>query len=125
MKDLYYRIKDKVIISSFIPFLKNDRYFYKLSPDLSLYLGDAPITFETSNYSFSSFYLSKKVIIYKGIVYLIADTFDKVKNLEEMVKTYYLVLESGNSDNYHEISNDDKKSLETWDKEILRLNSKK
>jgi len=121
MKDLYSRIKDKVILSSFIPFLKNDRYFYKLSPDLLLYLGESPITFESS-YSLD-IDLNKKIIIYKDILYLIADTFDKVKNLEEMVRTYYLVLESGSSDKYHEISNDEKKSLETWDKEILRLNS--
>jgi rhamnose utilization protein RhaD (predicted bifunctional aldolase and dehydrogenase) len=121
IKELYHKIKDKVILSSFIPFLKSERYFYKLSPDISLYLGDAPITFESSQYNLE-FDLTKKVIIYKDIVYLIESNYNKVKNLEEMVKTYYLVLDSGFSDNYQEISNDDRKSLENWDKEKLRLN---
>ena len=39
-----------------------------------------------------------------------------------MVKTYYLVLESGISDNYNELSYDDKNFLMNWDKEKLRLN---
>lgn len=120
MRDLYYKVKDKVIISSYIPFLKNDRYFFKLSPDISLYLDDSPIIFETSQCHLN-FDLTKKIIIYNDIVYLIDINFNKVRNLEEMVKSYYLVLECGFNNEYHEISNEDKKSLESWDKEILRL----
>jgi ribulose-5-phosphate 4-epimerase/fuculose-1-phosphate aldolase len=120
MRDLYYKIKDKVIISSYIPFVKSDRYFFKLSPDISLYLNDSPITFESSKYNLN-FDLTKKIIIYNDIIYLIDISFNKVKNLEEMVRSYYLVLECGSNNNYHEISNEDKKSLEIWDKEKLRL----
>jgi len=122
MRDLYFKIKDKIIISSYIPFLKSDRYFFKLSPDISLYLDNYPITFETNNYHFN-FDLTKKIIIYNNIVYLIDTNFNKVKNLEEMVKSYYLVLECGTNNNYNEISNENTKALESWDKEKLRLNS--
>ena len=40
-----------------------------------------------------------------------------------MVKSYYLVLECGTNNNYNEISNENTKALELWDKEKLRLNS--
>uniref|UniRef100_A0A6C0D6M2 Class II aldolase/adducin N-terminal domain-containing protein n=1 Tax=viral metagenome TaxID=1070528 RepID=A0A6C0D6M2_9ZZZZ len=123
MRDLYFKLKDKIIISSYIPFLKSDRYFFKLSPDISLYLDDSPIIFETSHYDLN-FDLTKKIIIYNDIVYLVDINFNKVKNLEEMVKSYYLVLECGFNNDYHEISDEDKIALERWDKEKLRLNSK-
>jgi len=120
MRDLYYKLKNKVIISCYIPFLKSDRYFFKLSPDILLYLDDSPIIFETSYYDLN-INLNKKVIIYNDIVYLIDTNFNKVKNLEEMLRSYYLVLECGFNNDYHEISNKDKDSLENWDKEKLRL----
>lgn len=120
MRDLHNKIKNKIIISSYIPYLKSDRYFYKLSPDISLYLDNHPILFETDKYNLN-FDLTKKVIIYKDIVYLIDSNYSKVKNLEEMVKTYYLVLECGTNNNYNEISQEEKEILEKWDKEILRL----
>ena len=122
MRDLYFKIKDKIIISSYIPFLKSDRYFFKLSPDISLYLDNYPITFETNNYHFN-FDLTKKIIIYNNIVYIIDSNYNKVRNLEEMVKSYYLVLECGTNNNYNEISNENTKAFELWDKEKLRLNS--
>ena len=119
MLKLYREIKDKIIISSYIPFLRKDRYFYKLSPDISLYLGDKPVTFETRD---DSDVTTSNIIIYNDLVYLVGSNYNAVKNLEEMVRTYYLVLESGISDNYVEISEQEKHILKSWDKEKLRFN---
>ena len=40
--------------------------FFKLSPDISLYLDNSPIIFETSQYHLN-FDLTKKIIIYNNV----------------------------------------------------------
>lgn len=120
MKYLYNKINNKLIISSYIPWIKHDRYFFKLTPDILLYLGNSPYIFETDNYTNINEF-DTNVIIYKDVVYLVGNNYANIKNLEEMVKTYYLILECGLNDNYHEISKDENDKLKSWDKEVLRL----
>ena len=120
MKKLYDLYNNKTIISSYIQYVKKERYFYKLSPDISLYLGDSPIVFETNNIDLSCIG-TKKVIIYKDLVYLIENNYMTVKNLEEMVKTYYIVVYE--EDEFIELETSNINVLKSWDKEQLRINS--
>jgi hypothetical protein len=119
MKDLYYKVRNKFIISTYIPFYTKDRYFFKLSPDISLYLNETPLIIETTDYNINN--ISSKIIIYNDIIYLIDTNYNKVKNLEEMIKTYYLILSCDNNNNYNEIANEEIDILKNWDKEQMRL----
>ena len=85
-----------------------------------MYLGDSPIVFETNNIDLSCIG-TKKVIIYKDLVYLIENNYMTVKNLEEMVKTYYIVVYE--EDEFIELETSNINVLKSWDKEQLRINS--
>ena len=125
MKQLYSLLPDKIIKSSLVNNITNDRYFYKLSPDMLLYLGERPIILESSGQNIEEEikkYLDVKIIIYNELIYCISNSYSNLKSLEEMIQTYYLVIKCNNNSNlFHEISNEESLVLNNWDKEKLRL----
>jgi hypothetical protein len=108
--------------------LTYDRYFYKLSPDLYLYLGECPIIIESRDTNlekeiekyFSKYNKYPTVVIKDNIVYCISNTYEGLQNLKIMVQTYYQVIELNPNTSYNEINNSS--ILNNWDKEKLRLN---
>jgi rhamnose utilization protein RhaD (predicted bifunctional aldolase and dehydrogenase) len=125
MKHLYMLLPDKLIKSSFLNNITNDRYFYKLSPDILLYLGERPIILESTEQNIDDEIkknINVKIIIYEGLIYCISNSYSNLKSLEEMIHTYYLVIKCNNNSNlFHEISNEESLVLNNWDKEKLRL----
>jgi rhamnose utilization protein RhaD (predicted bifunctional aldolase and dehydrogenase) len=118
-------LPDKVIKSSFVNNITNDRYFYKLSPDMLLYLGERPIILESSDQNIEEEIkknVNVKIIIYEELIYCISNSYSNLKSLEEMIQTYYLLIKCNNNSNlFHEISNEESLVLNNWDKEKIRL----
>jgi len=120
-------IPNKYIQSMHIHNLTYDRYFYKLSPDLYLYLGEYPIIIESRDTNlekeiekyFSKYNKYPTVIIKDNIVYCISNTYEGLQNLKEMVQTYYQVIELNPNTSYNEINNFT--FLQDWEKEKLRI----
>jgi hypothetical protein len=118
-------LPNKIIKSCAIKNINNDRYFYKLSPDLFLYLGEYPIIIESSEtdikYEIDKCIKTPNVIIHNNLVYCISNNYEGVRNLEEMVETYYQIISLNPNIHFNEINNS--KVLLEWDKEKLRLNT--
>lgn len=120
-------IPDKYIQSIVIHNILHDRYFYKLSPDLYLYLGEYPIIIESTDINiekeiekyFNKYNKCPTIVIKDNLVYCISDTYDALQNLKEMVATYYQVVMLNPNISYNEINNHI--FLRNWDKEKLRL----
>ena len=127
LKELYTILPNKYIKSVYIQNISHDRYFYKLSPDLFLYLGEYPIVVESSEVNIENeinkyifrYNKSPNIIISNNIIYCISNTYDNVKNLEEMIQTYYQLITLNLNAPFNEINNPN--DLENWDKEKLRL----
>jgi len=121
-------IPDKYIQSMIVNNLTYDRYFYKLSPDLYLYLGEYPIIIESRDIIlekeiekyFNKYNKYPTIVIKDNLVYCISNTYEGLQNLKEMVQTYYQVVALNPNASYNEINNST--LLDNWDKEKLRLN---
>jgi len=122
--------KDLFIKSCLISNKTNDRYFYKLTPDIVLYLGDYPIIFEHNYQSLESEiakYYEKtgtypKVIIKDNITYCIATSCKGAKALQDVLISYYNILQITNNQILNEIPTSGCISITSWDKEKYRLN---
>jgi rhamnose utilization protein RhaD (predicted bifunctional aldolase and dehydrogenase) len=122
--------KDLFIKPCLIPNKTNDRYFYKLTPDIILYLGDYPIIFE-HNYQTLESEIAKyyekigdypKVIIKDNITYCIGTTSKGAKALQDVLISYYNIMYITNNQILNEISTNGCISIKSWDKEKYRLN---
>ena len=117
----------KYIQSIIINNLTYDRYFYKLSPDLYLYLGEYPIIIESRDTIlekeiekyFNKYNKYPTIVIKDNLVYCISNTYEGLQNLKEMVQTYYQVVALNPNASYYEINN--YTFLQNWEKEKLRL----
>jgi ribulose-5-phosphate 4-epimerase/fuculose-1-phosphate aldolase len=121
--------KDLFIKPCLISNKTNDRYFYKLTPDIVLYLGDYPIIFE-HNYQSLESEISKyyektmtypKVIIKDNITYCIATSCKGAKALQDVLISYYNILQITNNQILNEIPISGCISIISWDKEKYRL----
>lgn len=120
-------IPNKYIQSILIQNISHDRYFYKLSPDLYLYLGEYPIIIESSDVYidkeiekyFNKYNKYPTIVIKDNLVYCISNTYEGLQNIKEMVYTYYQVIALNPNVSYNEINNHT--VLENWEKEKLRL----
>ena len=130
LRELYTYLPNKYIKSYIVQNITNDRYFYKLSPDLSLYLGEYPIIMESIANNIEdeiNKYKEKtksdpKIIINENLIYCISDSSDKLNIIHDMIQTYYNVLNPNPNAIYNEISSADASILMNWDKEKLRMN---
>lgn len=122
--------KDLFIKPYIIPNKTNDRYFYKLTPDIVLYLGDYPIIFEHNYQSLESEiakYYKKtrtypKVIIKDNITYCIGSSCKGAKALQDVLISYYNIIQITNNQILNEIPTSGCITIKSWDKEKYRLN---
>lgn len=127
LKNLYTLLPNSIIKSIYIKNIIHDRYFYKLSPDIFLYLGEYPIIMESAEINIEKeinkyklqFKKAPTVIIQNNIVYCISNKYNNLKNIEEMVQLYYQIISLNVNTIFNEINN--KSVLENWEKEKIRL----